>query len=431
MQAPVLSGPQYLREGLKLVLSPSLRLFVLLPLAVNLLLFGGLIWFAGHEFSLWVDALMPSLPDWLSFLSYILWPLFVALVVLMVFFTFTMLANVIAAPFNGFLAEKVEVVVRGQDTFPAFSWGELVAMVPRTFGREMRKLGYFLPRAIGLFILSFIPVVNVVAAPLWLVFGVWMMAIQYIDYPADNNKMSWQDMLAWLRQKRWQSLGFGGITYLALMIPGVNVLMMPAAVAGATLFWVRERSALAQCRQAAPRHVGAGLPAMPACQDQLGWKTAPPHPPPSSPLPDLHDHPAGIGRQGQALFGLALAGVDDVHRRLGQLLVLLHHLGDFFGGAAGTRSQLAHFVGDHGKATALLAGAGGLDGRVERQQVGLAGDVADGLDDRANHLGLLVQRLDAVGGVLHRAFQPAHHVHGLGHHVGGLARAASVSSEVL
>ncbi len=62
----------------------------------------------------------------------------------------------------------------------------------------------------------------------------------YIDYPADNNKMSWQDMLAWLREKRWQSLGFGGVTYLALLIPGVNVVMMPAAVAGATLFWVRE-----------------------------------------------------------------------------------------------------------------------------------------------------------------------------------------------
>ena len=241
MQAPVLSGPQYLREGLKLVLSPNLRLFVLLPLAVNLLLFGGLIYFAGHQFSLWVDALMPSLPSWLSFLTYILWPLFVVLVVLMVFFTFTMIANVIAAPFNGFLSEKVEVVLRGTDDFPAFSWAELIEMIPRTLSREMRKLGYFLPRAIGLFILSLVPVVNVVAAPLWLIFGVWMMAIQYIDYPADNNKMSWQDMLAWLRQKRWQSLGFGGVTYLALLIPGVNVLMMPAAVAGATLFWVRER----------------------------------------------------------------------------------------------------------------------------------------------------------------------------------------------
>jgi CysZ protein len=243
MPAPVLSGPQYLREGLNLVLSPSLRLFVLLPLAINLVLFVGLIYLAGHQFSLWVDTLMPSLPDWLSFLSYILWPLFVVLVVLMVFFTFTMLANVIAAPFNGFLAEKVEVVVRGTDDFPTFSWGELIAMIPRTLTREMRKLGYFLPRAIGLFILSFIPVVNIIAAPLWLLFGVWMMAIQYIDYPADNHKLGWNEMLAWLRKKRWQSMSFGGIVYLVLLIPVVNILMMPAAVAGATLFWVRERGA--------------------------------------------------------------------------------------------------------------------------------------------------------------------------------------------
>ncbi len=243
MPAPVLSGPHYLSQGLKLVLSPGLRLFVLLPLTINLILFVGLIGFAVQQFGGWVDAFMPSLPNWLSFLEYLLWPLFVVLVLLMVFFTFTMLANIIAAPFNGFLAEKVEVVVRGEDTLPAFSWAELLAMVPRTLGREARKLGYFLPRAIGLLILSCIPVVNLVAAPLWLLFGVWMMAVQYIDYPADNNKMSWQDMLAWLREKRWQSLGFGGITYAALLIPGLNILMMPAAVAGATVFWVREREA--------------------------------------------------------------------------------------------------------------------------------------------------------------------------------------------
>ncbi len=241
MPAPVLTGPQYLGEGLKLVLSPGLRLFVLLPLTINLVLFIGIISVALQQFGGWVDTFMPSLPSWLAFLEYLLWPLFVVLVLLMVFFTFTLLATIIAAPFNGFLAEKVETVVRGEDTFPPFSWAELLAMVPRTLGREMRKLSYFLPRALGLLILSFIPVVNLIAAPLWVLFGIWMMAIQYIDYPADNNKMSWQDMLAWLREKRWQSLGFGGATYLALLVPGLNVLMMPAAVAGATLFWVRER----------------------------------------------------------------------------------------------------------------------------------------------------------------------------------------------
>ncbi|MOA66565.1 putative sulfate transport protein CysZ [compost metagenome] len=50
-------------------------------------------------------------------------------------------------------------------------------------------------------------------------------------------------MLAWLRAKRWQSLGFGAATYAALLVPGLNILLMPAAVAGATLFWVREEGA--------------------------------------------------------------------------------------------------------------------------------------------------------------------------------------------
>ena len=241
MPTPTPTGALYLIEGLKLVLRPGLRRFVLLPLGINTLLFAALISLALRQFSTWVQALMPSLPSWLSFLEYLLWPLFVVVVLLMVFFTFTLLANMVAAPFNSFLAEKVEVVVRGEDNFPPFRWAELMAMVPRTLRREWRKLAYFLPRAIGLLLLSFIPVINVIAAPLWLLFGVWMMAIQYIDFPADNNQVSWDDMLAWIRARRRQSLGFGGVTYLALLIPGVNLLKMQAAVAGATLFWVRER----------------------------------------------------------------------------------------------------------------------------------------------------------------------------------------------
>ncbi len=241
MPTLTLSGPQYLGAGLKLVLSPGLRLFVLLPLAINTLLFIGLIALAMQQFGSWIDTFMPSLPHQLSFLEYLLWPLIVLLALVIMFFTFTLVANIIAAPFNGFLAEKVEVVVRGQDDFPPFSWAELVAMVPRTIGRELRKLAYLLPRAIPLLILTFIPGLNLIATPLWILFGVWMIAVQYIDYPADNNKLGWNEMLAWLREKRWQSLGFGGATYLALLVPGLNILMMPAAVAGATVFWVHER----------------------------------------------------------------------------------------------------------------------------------------------------------------------------------------------
>lgn len=240
MHSPVAQGFSYFREALPLLLRPGLRLFVILPLLVNLLVFGGLIVFALQLFNDTLAHLMGSVPDWLSWLDWLLWPLFVVLMLLTVFFTFSLLANLIAAPFNGFLAEKIEVVLRGHDDFPPFSLQELAAMVPRTVGRELRKLAYFLPRAIPLLLLTFIPLINLIAIPLWLLFGVWMLAIQYVDYPADNNKLSWPDMLAWLREKRWQSLGFGGTVYLALLVPFANILVMPVAVAGATLFWVRE-----------------------------------------------------------------------------------------------------------------------------------------------------------------------------------------------
>ena len=240
MHSPVAQGFSYFREALPLLLRPGLRLFVILPLLVNLLVFGGLIVFALQLFNDTLAHLMGSVPDWLSWLDWLLWPLFVVLMLLTVFFTFSLLANLIAAPFNGFLAEKIEVVLRGRDDFPPFSLQELAAMVPRTVGRELRKLAYFLPRAIPLLLLTFIPLINLIAIPLWLLFRVCMLAIQYVDYPADNNKLSWPDMLAWLREKRWQSLGFGGTVYLALLVPFANILVMPVAVAGATLFWVRE-----------------------------------------------------------------------------------------------------------------------------------------------------------------------------------------------
>lgn len=238
MPLKALSGPEYLSAGFKMINQPGLRRFVILPLSINLMVFSGLVYVAFHSFNHWVERLMPDLPNWLSFLNYLLWPLFVVLVALMVFFTFTTLANLIASPFNSFLAEKVEIVARGQDPFPPFSWAELAAIAPRSLWRELRKLSYFLPRALGLLILSLIPSVNLIAAPLWLLFNIWMMAIQYLDYPADNNKLSWPETLHWLQQRRWSSLSFGGITYLAVMVPVFNLIAMPAAIAGATLMWV-------------------------------------------------------------------------------------------------------------------------------------------------------------------------------------------------
>ncbi|MNL10745.1 hypothetical protein D3C87_1315540 [compost metagenome] len=61
--------------------------------------------------------------------------------------------------------------------------------------------------------------------------------------------------------------------------------------------------------------------------------------------------------------------------------------------------QCAHFIGHHGKAAPVLAGAGGFDGRVERQQVGLFGDAAD-------HVQYLADFPDVPGQFGHRLGRP-------------------------
>ena len=65
---------------------------------------------------------------------------------------------------------------------------------------------------------------------------------------------------------------------------------------------------------------------------------------------------------------------------------------------SGPLGQRADVVGDHGEAAALLAGARRFDGGVEREQVGLAGNVVDGLDDAADLLTALAELFDLACG---------------------------------
>lgn len=54
----------------------------------------------------------------------------------------------------------------------------------------------------------------------------------------------------------------------------------------------------------------------------------------------------------------------------------------------------AHFIGNDGKALAVLPGVGGFDGGIEREQIGLVRNAPDGLDDIADARGLTLQFAD-------------------------------------
>ncbi len=240
MKGNIVHGAGYLARGASLLKHPALRLFVLVPLLVNILIFGSLIWYGLSYLSALMDSWLGNIPGWLDFIRWIIWPLVGLTVSLVTGYLFTAVALVIASPFNALLAEKAEELVTGKPVNSLEGLGAALLAVPRGIVRELLKLLYYLPMAAFVLIMSFIPVLNVVAPVLWLLLGAWMMSLQFIDYPMDNHQLSFADVKEAARARRLSSMGFGGIVAVCTGIPVVNFFVVPAAVVGATLLWCEE-----------------------------------------------------------------------------------------------------------------------------------------------------------------------------------------------
>lgn len=238
------SAAYYLNKGFTLVRQPGVRRFVFIPLAINFLCFGIGFAFLLAQFGDFLAWSKNVLPEWavslMDALSWLIWPLFIVMALLLGSYFFSTIANWLAAPFNGLLSEAVQAKLTGQ-TPPS---EPLHQMLARTFGREWTKLKYYLPKVAAMLLLwlltFYIPGLNLLLPVLWFLFSAWMMALQYLDYPMDNHRVPFPVMLASLRARRGLALSFGSLIALLGMIPFINILVMPVAVASATALWLDE-----------------------------------------------------------------------------------------------------------------------------------------------------------------------------------------------
>lgn len=231
-------GAAYLLQGMRMLARPGLKRFVLIPLLVNLVVFSGAIWYGMTRFEWLMTRLQSTIPVWLAWLEWLLWPIFILALLISICFCFTLVANLIASPFNALLAEKSEALLTGRSLTDTGDVTRLLLALPRTLVDELRKILYAVLWSIPFLVLSF--AIPVVGAAIWFLFTAWMLAVQYSDYPMGNHGLSFHTMRLRLRKRRFLSIGFGAAVAGLAMIPVLNFIAMPAAVAGATAMWVRE-----------------------------------------------------------------------------------------------------------------------------------------------------------------------------------------------
>jgi len=232
-----------LLKGFRFLAKARLRKFLLIPIFINFLLYSLAL---GLAFFYMNDILNYLLPNWIKAISWLVGLLVIIKILIFIssliiyFFLFTLIANLIASPFYDKLSERtlellIEIEtpegeeIKRPEKFPDKTWKQ-------NLHAEWLRIRYLLLWTLSLLIFSIIPVVNVIAPILWAFFGAWGMALEYLAYPLDNRGLLFPEQKKLAQSVRFGALTFGGISLIGLTIPFFNILISPVAVIGATIY---------------------------------------------------------------------------------------------------------------------------------------------------------------------------------------------------
>ena len=151
--------------------NPRLILYILVPFLINTLVFSGAVYLGLDFFGSTVVEYIPQGESWYwSVLYWFLWVVAVLLTAVLVFFSFTVVGNLLASPFNDLLSERTEEVLIGAINDEPFSLRRFWADAFQTILLEAKKMWVFV-------------MVMVLILPLNLLPGIGNLSVYYDRIP--------------------------------------------------------------------------------------------------------------------------------------------------------------------------------------------------------------------------------------------------------
>lgn len=168
----------------------------------------------------------------------------VALAVILLIYTYAAITLAVGDVFYERIWRSVERTIG--DAPPELKEGFWIG-VRRGAGNGVRLLLITIVVGLILFACGFIPLIGQTLVPvLGAFFGGWFLALELTGYAFDARGLRLRDRRRALGANRAQTLGFGVACYLLFLVPFLAIVVMPAAVAGATYL---ARTALATTRE--------------------------------------------------------------------------------------------------------------------------------------------------------------------------------------
>jgi CysZ protein len=238
-------GLTYPFQGAKFLRNyPVLLKYILIPFLINVVLFSFLAFISWHYGKTLLNQAIPKGEAWYwSLLFYLSLGFLVLVLVLLVIFTFTVVGNLISAPFNDILSEKTEEIFMGKilgSSFPDpgfFEFSSLLRWASFHLGENLKEITFFVGIGLFIFFLNLIPVLGVGLSALW----TWtFLAFEFLNYPLGRRSYSFRQKLHTIWNHKGLALGCGLGVFLVLLIPFFNLICIPISVVGGTLLYLQE-----------------------------------------------------------------------------------------------------------------------------------------------------------------------------------------------
>lgn len=228
--------------------------YVLIPFLINVGVFAGTGWFGFFVFDRIVDHYLPAGNAWYwVFLAWFLWLVAIIVVLILVFFTFTVVGNLIASPFNDLLSERTEEVLAGRPEDRPFSAAVFLRDAARTLREESKRMGLFLLGMVLLLFLHLLPGLGqLLYPPLSLGFTVFFLAVEYTGYVFARKGATFRDQQDFIRSHKAMMFGFGLGVFCLLVVPFVQFFCIPLGVVGATRLWYEAGGSVASREPSRP-----------------------------------------------------------------------------------------------------------------------------------------------------------------------------------
>lgn len=226
-----------------MILRPGLRRYVIVPVMINIVLFAGALVLILERLDSWLHGLLPHDLSWLAWL---VMPFFFIALSFGVFYVFSLIANLISSPFSALLSEALELQLGGYPPSASAGFKQSVHSALIGLMTQLSALFYQFIRLFPLFILSWVPVINLIATMVMVVFSAWMLAVGYMATPMGNHSLTFTEVRSTCHRRKYLILGLGTGLLLLTWVPGLNFFALPAGTAAATALWTER---LASSRQ--------------------------------------------------------------------------------------------------------------------------------------------------------------------------------------